>query len=282
MMLTDLLPEVIAEWTAEETTPLNTANDMYAYMDGGAELYLSYGFRQALSRKYRKSGKPEVTAEVYDLIEARNAYGVFSHTRETENLHMGQGAFCLTGAVFFWKDHYYISLSTWESTPETEEFIRILGTFIDTKIPATAEVPAVVKLLPEEGLVPFGYLYFHHYIWLNAYVYIADNNLLCIDDSTDAVMAKYGNPENRMYLLIIQYSGQDAAREAFASFGQRFFPGGLTGNCTRLEDGAWLAASTYDRLIAAVFNGINEQPTHQLLMNAIDQYKALNLKQNSK
>jgi len=280
MMLTDILPEVLEEWSAEETTPLNTPNDMYGYMDGGAELYLTYGFRQALSRKYRKNGKTEVTAEIYDLIEARNAFGVFSHSRETENLQLGQGAFTLPGAVFFWKDHYYISLSAWESTPETEEFIHTLGLFIDEKIPVTAELPAVVKFLPPEGLVPFGYLYFHHYIWLNAYFYISDNNLLCIDDSTDAVMAKYGDPEKRMYLLIIQYSGQEAAREAFASFGQWFFPSGLTGNCTRLEGGAWLAASTDDRLIAAVFNGLVEQSTRELLMKVMDHYKAINLKQN--
>lgn len=280
MMLTDILPEVLTGWSAEETTPLNTPNDMYGYMDGGAELYLSYGFRQALSRKYRKNGKPVVMAEIYDLIEARNAFGVFSHTRETENLQLGQGAFTLPGAVFFWKDHYYISLSTWESTPETEEFIHTLGAFIDEKIPVTAELPAVVKFLPVEGLVPFGYLYFHHYIWLNAYFYISDNNLLCIDDSTDAVMAKYGDPEKRMYLLIIQYSGQEAAREAFASFGQGFFPGGLTGNCTRLEGGAWLAASMDDRLIAAVFNGLDEQSARELLMKVMYHYKAINLKQN--
>jgi hypothetical protein len=270
MLLTDLLPEVLAEWSAEETTPLNTPTDMYGYMDGGAELYLSYGFSQALSRKYRKNSRPEVTAEIYDLIEARNAFGVFSQTRETENLQLGQGAFSLPGAVFFWKDHYYISLSTWESTPETEEFIRALGTFIDEKIPVKAEVPAVVKILPEEGLMPFGYLYFHHYIWLNAYFFIADNNLLHIDDSTDAVLAKYGTPENRMYLLIIQYSGQEAARQAFASFGKRFFPGGLAGNCTRIEGGTWLAASTEDRMIAAVFNGMSEQAANQLLMKVLE------------
>jgi hypothetical protein len=274
-MLADLLPDALQEWFAEETIPLNTPNDMYTYMDGGAELYLSYGFKQAISRKYRKINQPEVTAEVYDLIESRNAFGVFSQTRETENLQLGQGAFSLPGAVFFWKDHYYISLSTWESTPGSEDFIRRLGAFIDEKIKINGELPPVIKLLPEEGLVPFGYLYFHHYVWLNAYFFITDSNLLRIDDQTDAVIAKYTVDEKRMFLILVQYGDNAAAREAFSSFGSAFFPEGLTDNCLRLEDNNWLAAAVSDRMIAAVFNGTTGQSANRLLMKALEKYKAI-------
>jgi hypothetical protein len=253
---------------------------LYGYIDGGAELYISYGFKEALSCTYKKENQPEVIAEVYDLIEPRNAFGVFSQTREIENLQLGQGAYSLPGAVFFWKDHYYFSLSSWESTPEAESFMLALGDYLDKKIPVTGELPPLLTLLPEEGLVPFGYLYFHHYIWLNSYYFIADNNLLNIDDNTDAVLAKYSGAENRQYLLLVLYRDKETAAKAFASFGRVFFPEGLTENCIRIEDKTWMAAIMRDNCIAAVFKGTTRESANQLLMKVIDKFNTISLKQN--
>ena len=278
MLLLDLLPDTLQGWNVDKSIPLTTLKDMYSYMDGGAELYISYGFREGLSRTYKKENQPEVIAEVFDLNESRNAFGVFSQTREKENLRLGQGAYSLPGAVFFWKDQYYFSLSAWESTPETEGFLRALGDYSANKIPVTGEVPALLKLLPEEGLVPFGYLYFHHYIWLNSYYFITDANLLHIEDNTDALLAKYSDAEHRQYLLLIQYNNKENAAEAFASFGQGFFPEGLVDNCIRLEDNTWLAASLSDNMIAAVFNGTTRQSTNQLLINVLRKRRAIILK----
>jgi hypothetical protein len=278
MILQDLLPDSLQGWKVVKTTPLTTRNDLYGYIDGGAELYISYGFKEALSCTYKKENQPEVIAEVYDLIEPRNAFGVFSQTREKENLQLGQGAYSLPGAVFFWKDHYYFSLSSWESTPEAEGFIRALGDYIDKKIPFTGELPALLKLLPDEGLVPFGYLYFHHYIWLNSYYFIMDNNLVNIDDNADAVLARYSGAGNRQYLLLIQYLDKDTAAKAFASFGHGFFPEGLVDNCIRLNDNTWMAASLIDKSIFAVFNGTTGESANQLLLKVVDKYKNSNLK----
>jgi hypothetical protein len=280
MVLKDLLPDTLQGWNVDKTIPLTTHNAMYSYMDGGAELYISYGFKEGLSCSYKKENQPEVIAEVFDLNDSRNAFGVFSQTREKENLRLGQGAYSIPGAIFFWKDQYYFSLSAWESTPDTESFLRALGGYSASKVPGTGELPALVKLLPEEGLVPFGYLYFHHYIWLNSYYFITDANLFHIEDNTDAVLAKYSEAENRQYLLLIQYNSKEDAAEAFTSFGCSFFPEGLVDNCIRLEDKTWLAASLAGRMIIAVFNGTTRQDTHQLLTNVLGKCRTISLKQN--
>jgi hypothetical protein len=276
--LQDLLPDVLQGWSVEKSIPLTAPKDLYSYIDGGAELYISYGFREALSRTYKKENHPEVLAEVFDLIEPRNAFGVFSQTRENENQQFGEGTYTIPGAVFFWKDRFYISLSTWETTSESSDFIQALGSFIDKKINVKGGIPTLMKYLPEEDLVPFGYLYFHHYIWLNSYYFIADDNLLNINDNTDAILAKYAEAEKRQYLLLIQYINKETAAEAFASFGRGFFPEGLAENCIRLEDNTWLAASLTDNIIIAVFNGTTRQSVNHLLINALNKYSALNHK----
>ena len=278
ILLKDLLPETFLDRTADRTTSMTSHTDLYNYMDGGAELYISYGFKEAISRTYTKEGQPEIVAEVYDLTESRNAFGVFSQARESENLELGQGGYSMPGAVFFWKGPYYILLSSWESTPEASDFMLSLGKYIQERIPVTGDIPALVKLLPENGLVPFGYLYFHNPVWLNSYYFISHDNLLNIDDRNHALVAKYGDPEKRQYLLLIQYDSNEAASEAFASFGNAFFPEGLTGNCIMLEDNTWLAAAVTDNLITAVFNAASRQAAQQLLTDVLERYKALMIK----
>ncbi|MBN1791568.1 MAG: hypothetical protein JW830_13790 [Bacteroidales bacterium] len=267
--LLDLLPDDLPDWKSEKTIPLAEPKDLYAYIDGGAELYISYGFGEALSRTYVNDSHPDVLAEVYDLLEPKNAFGVFSQVRESENLQLGQGAYAIPGAVFFWMDRYYISLSAWEATPEAEKFMRDLGFSIEKKIGVKGNIPAIIGLLPEEGLIPFAYMYFHHYVWLNAYYFISDENLLHMDENTDAVLAKYADGDNRKYLLMVHYKNIEDAARAFDSFGREFFPEGLAGNCLRLEDNSWMAAALDNNIIVAVFNAKTNESAGQLLKQAL-------------
>jgi hypothetical protein len=268
----ELLPGALGDWKAEKIVIMNIPTDVYSYIDGGAELYLSYGFRKAISYTYKKDSH-EVLAEVYDLIEGRNAFGVFTQTREEEVSKYGQGTYIIPGAVFFWKGNYYISLSAWESATETAAFIDTLAAYIDNKIPNTSQVPAVVGLMPESGLVPGGFKYFHHYIWLNSYFFISDENILNINKDTDALLAKYEDTDRRKYLLLVDYPGISEAKTAYSVFAGEFFPEGLKDNTLLLEDGTWISACLLDKTIIAIFNAASKQSAIQLLNNTIDNYQ---------
>lgn len=259
------LPGQIDGWTLTEQLPIGTHDALYDYIDGGAELYISYGFRNAISCRYTKTGEPDVTAEIFDLGSSENAFGIYSQTRDKEENEYGQGSYYITGAQFFWKGKYWVSLITGESTEESVKLLHSLAAYLDGKISETGEPPSILSVLPAEGLLPGGFLYFHHYIWLNAYYFIASENILEVDDHTPAVLAKYGTPEERLYLLVIQYPDSAKAQRAYASFGRHFFPEGLTDDCILLEDNTWLAAGLQDCTLMGVFNGKTRGKTLELL-----------------
>ena len=260
-----LLPELLDGWTTQKVVPLKNHTDMYNYMDGGAELYISYGFGEALSCTYYKEGQPEVLAEVYDLLTPRNAFGVYTQTRESEISQFGQGTYRIPGALFFWKERYYITISAWESNPVSDAFMDTLAGYIDQKITGTGSVPAIVDLLPKTDRIPHGYKFFHHYVWQNAFFFISDQNLFQMDADTDAIMDRYAEGGDRNYLLLIRYGNSEKAREAFTFFSREFFPGGLTGNCIRRDDGRWLAASVEGTYLIAVFNASTAERASGLL-----------------
>lgn len=238
---------------------------LYNYIDGGAELYLSYGFTNVLSRRYSCPGEMDIVAEIFDMKGARDAFGAFTNMREKNQHEFGQGSQQLQGSLIFWKDHYFITLSTNKSTEKSMAAIKKIAEYIDQAIPNEGKIPDLFGLLPQESLVPEGYCYFHHYIWLNAYYFIASYNILNVSDSTDAVVAKYGSPEKRSYLLLVQYPDVQTAKTAYEKFIADFSPELKKTDAIKLKDKTWHTASLRGNLFVSVFNAPTKEEALKLL-----------------
>jgi hypothetical protein len=259
------MPAEIDGWALSEVKTIDTREALYDYIDGGAELYISYGFKRAMSYRFTLEGQPDVTAEIFDLGTAENAFGVYGQTRDKEEKAFGQGSYYVSGALFFWKGKYWISLITGETTDASEKLLYRLAAIIDAEITETGDIHPLVSMLPAEGLVAGGYLYFHHYIWLNSYYFISSENILGINDNTPSVLAKYGPADERLYLLMVQYPDKTLAEKAFAAFGKHYFPEGLTEDCLMLEDNTWMAAGLQEEVLIGVFNGTKQETVKSLL-----------------
>jgi hypothetical protein len=263
--LTGLLPETINGWKLSEQKLIGTHDDLYDYIDGGAELYISYNFSSVVSNTYSSGDEPEVMVEIFDMVEPKNAFGVFSHTRYKEEENYGQGSQYITGALFFWKSRYYISIMTPEETPASKALLFSLAEWIDKAIKETGEKPEILQKLPAEGLDADSVLYFHHYIWLNSFYYISGDNILNIDDSVDAALAKYGPKDKRYYLLMVVYPSDDKATTAYNNFTEHYFPEAEKTNVGKLEDSTWFGCRRINNSIAAVFNAHEKSEVQELL-----------------
>lgn len=263
----DQLPEQFGTYRATERLAY-TADNLFEYINGGAEMYLSYGLTGMEGRVYSAENLPDVTVEVYEMTEAKNAFGVFTQTRDKEEYTYGQGSQSQRDAVIFWKDRYYTVISASKITSESEEAIRFLASTIDKVISGKGKIPAIVGCLPEKDMAVAGYTYFHHYIWLNAQYFIADFNILNIDAQTDAVTAKYGSPEQRSYLLMVEYPDEALAQRAYEQMKKRFAPEVGADAVVRLEDNTWFALWIKGNRVGAVFNGTARESTEQLYQAA--------------
>jgi hypothetical protein len=271
------LPDSLRGWTAESLILLDDKVSLYDYIDGGAELYISYGYRNAVSRRYIKQGQPEVVVEIFDMNTPANAFGLFSNTRYEEEYAYGQGSQYVEGALFFWKGRYYVSVMTTEETEESTALIHELGRIISERITETGSKPAILDLLPPEGLDKSGILYFHHYIWLNSFYFIADEDFLLIGDNTDAVLAKYGTPLNRSYVLMISYNDNETAIKAYNNFLNEYFPEGKQAEISQLEDHRWMSVKLEGNILFGVFNGISEEYVKGLMAKTEFNIRKINI-----
>ncbi|MCX6143197.1 MAG: hypothetical protein NTZ35_08255 [Ignavibacteriales bacterium] len=62
------------------STDYYTGQALFGYIDGGAELYLEYGFRK-LGRQEVRSSNETIVVEIYQMAGANEAYGIFSVQR---------------------------------------------------------------------------------------------------------------------------------------------------------------------------------------------------------
>lgn len=259
-----LLPENPGNEYKIADTRIYTGKKLYEYIDGGAELYLSYHYRKCLSRRYIHDSEPEILAEIFDMGISWNAFGVFSNMRENENKEFGQGSQRLKGSVLFWKGRYIVSIMTPKETDVSEKTMVQIASFADSAIMETGQLPSVLSHLPPKGLSPENILYFIHWSWQNAYYFLSSDDILLMGTNTPAVWARYGAPENRIFLLLVQYRSNRMAEKACHSFWNAFGSGTKSGLPARLEDGTYFAMIQYKNLLCGVFNASSQRDIEYL------------------
>jgi hypothetical protein len=259
------LPDTLQGWKVAREDARYSRDTLYDYIDGGAELYLSYGFKRVINRTYVKANQPDMVVDIFDMDTSQNAYGVFSHSMETVETAFGQGSQYSEGLVLFWKGHYYISIMAHPETPESKKALFDLAKKIDGAIAEEGPLPAILNLLPQRALVRESIRSFHHYAWLNSHYFVADQNILHIDDTTDALLAKYGDSKNRSLLLLIQYKDVKAAQSAYHNFVKQYLPELSQKKSLQIEDGTWTACQLEGKLLIAVFNAPKEDAAVHLI-----------------
>ena len=61
-----LLPDMVEGWNITEEDHIYDRENLYAYINGGAELYLSYGFKQVVNRMYSVPDQPDILLDIFD------------------------------------------------------------------------------------------------------------------------------------------------------------------------------------------------------------------------
>jgi hypothetical protein len=107
--------------------------------------------------------------------------------------------------------------------------------------------------------------YFKHYIWLNSYYFIADQNILHIDENTNAVLAKYRENNGKSLLLLVQYPDAESAKVAYQDFVKIYLLGVSDPAAVQLEDGSWTGIRLQANLIVAVFNSTSRESVNDLI-----------------
>lgn len=251
------LPERTAGYRRAPGSERYDRDTLYQHIDGHAELYLSFGFRELLVLRYDREGEAPIEAEIYDMGRSQDAFGIFAHGMERAEREVGQGSQYLAGMLTFWKDRFVVTITAYPETGPRKRAAYALARAVARLIPRDGALPGIVRRLPQQQIVPGSIRYFRHPLWLNSAYPISDGNLLGIGPDTEAALARYGEGEGRHLLILVEYPDEKRAAAAEQSARQEIL--GEKSGPVRRPDGRFAGLRRAGKRIALVVDAMDER-----------------------
>jgi|Deesub1362B_J571_1020462.scaffolds.fasta_scaffold01314_7 hypothetical protein len=110
--------------------------DLWEYMDGGAEHYLKKGFVRLFTRNYRLPGDVRLTVDIFELEKPEYASELFQEEGPADSLEVGigEGSILLQGSLVFYRNRFLVRVTSVEESQKFERVLSDLGAIIDRNI----------------------------------------------------------------------------------------------------------------------------------------------------
>ncbi|RPI04869.1 MAG: hypothetical protein EHM64_08550, partial [Ignavibacteriae bacterium] len=72
------LPDSIGGWTRSDPVTIYSGTDLFKLIDGGADIFLEYGFKKVVVQRYSDRNENSIDIEIYEMEDSSSAYGIFS------------------------------------------------------------------------------------------------------------------------------------------------------------------------------------------------------------
>lgn len=262
---TKSIPREIGQYkTAEEDKTYNRET-IFEYINGGAELYLTYDFREVFARRYEGPENSEIILDIYDMGNDSDAFGIFSIERIGENIGIGEDSEYSGGLLRFWKNKYFVSIVILGDEDTIKRSAFEIARKVDESIKAKSNKPELVNSFLPRGYYQNHVKYFHTFSILTRQYFISDKDILNLSRETNCILARYED----FRLLLIEYPDEDRAQKGYNSFIDNYIPEGKSENAAKTEDGKWTAAKVKKNLLAVIF----EAPDKNFALNFLSTIK---------
>lgn len=146
-----------AGWSVVEGPVAHGPATLYEYLDGGADLYLRYGFREHAHLRYQLGADPSrgVTVDLFDMGSALGAFGIYAAVRPpgAEVRLWGAQGYRDGSVAAAWKGSVYVHAEADGGDPESVATLEGLVRGLSARIPGADAPPSVLDPLPVAGRV---------------------------------------------------------------------------------------------------------------------------------
>jgi hypothetical protein len=152
----------VAGWSMPQKPRSFRAGDLYEYIDGAADGFLTYGFQEVASADFKQSGTGyEAVVDIYEMKDPLNAFGKYAEERNPSYsfLKIGNEGYSGGTAVNFWTGSYYVKIAAFEEKEAiTQEMVK-LAQAIASKVKNPAAEPGEFAWFPKANQLPHTAVY---------------------------------------------------------------------------------------------------------------------------
>jgi hypothetical protein len=262
------IPQSIDCWKASDSSRFYSGEEIFHYMDGAGEIYRSYNFQHLIVERYTCPNQEEILVELFDMGSARNAFGVYTYMQgRGTKVSIGQDGEYKMGLLCFWKDKYFICIRIEKENTDASKAVFDLGKAIAYAIPTEGTRPVILKYLPVNKYLEKSLRYFYRYEILNIHFYVADGNILHLNDSTECALVRMKNDSS--YLLLAAYPNKEQTDSAYDSFLTHYMQDGKGTGIVKTENKKWTACMKEKNYILIIFDAA----TKEQAIISLDTYK---------
>jgi hypothetical protein len=145
-------PEV-AGWKLSEDVQTFVPKTLYEYIDGAADLYLTYDFEELKVGEYSNDRKGSVTVEIYHQKSPTLAFGVYSQERPSNPslVSMGAQGYIDENLLNFLSGSYYVKINSYNTGAEDREILQSFAKKVLENLDEKGTLPPILSSFPAEG-----------------------------------------------------------------------------------------------------------------------------------
>jgi hypothetical protein len=206
----DIAPDLsrlsVGDWKTAGPSEVYKKEGLFGYIDGGAELFLQYGFEELSITRYVDAFTPnaekEITIEAYRMAAAADAFGIFSLKREGDERvspEIEAVHWLSPTQASLVKGNLYISINGM-NTVEAE--LQAFAAAVSKKTDTVSALPTELTFLPSSGRVQGSERYIRGKLAAEGESLLLDREFWGFEKGTVAVSAKYLPSRSKLIVII--------------------------------------------------------------------------------
>jgi hypothetical protein len=125
----------VAGWEKTSETRVFDAKNLYQYIDGDAEQYISAGVVSTSTSDYKYQGQLEATVDVHTMGSADGARKILvTGTKDAKPIQLGDAGVAYAQSIIFRKGTSLVRVVAFESTPDTPQALLALERGVEAKL----------------------------------------------------------------------------------------------------------------------------------------------------
>lgn len=131
-------PEEVQPWVPDGPAQLAESQELFALINGGAELFLRHGFERAAVQNYTRAPDRHIQAEIYMMQSMDGAAAVFARKsgQGESPLALGDGGAKGEYYIVFHRGRFVVTVAAGDANAGVEATVLRIARAIESRIPA--------------------------------------------------------------------------------------------------------------------------------------------------
>ncbi len=150
--LSKFLPGQIDGWNLKGKPEVYRGDDLFLYINGGADIYHEYGFEEVISSEYEQAGAGRISVEIYKMKDTESAFGIFTFRTG------GKWDKTRIGNLYSSEDYYLnillgknlVTITSIDINKKTGKGIELLRKRLERRIFSPVFYPETIRIIDTE------------------------------------------------------------------------------------------------------------------------------------